>query len=309
MDLFKAQKIMLELGISILKMIESLTVEQRAIGFEILILINNRAEFDLGTLWRAWFIDRNSTTVFRDLTLINDKIIENFILFDNMCLEFVLERMSRGKSLDKESRVFVEYFLSVAYFRTPKFRKAFLEAISRDLYRDHKSYKELEKGMTSIEDFLNLDPVNNLILWEVIVYKRLEKALSSLGNNDGTPSSPVNSAAKEQIDNEIAERLKDTDVIVNKESEWKNRMAKRGLAFYSMVNKLERYIEYKVVKNMDIKWQNIPGFDIIFEAIHKELLIRDVITYSPQLIEVMSLFINDSDVINNFSRTIIHKTK
>jgi hypothetical protein len=310
-DLFKAQKVMLELGISILKIIESLNLEQRAIGFEILILINNRAEFDLGTVWRAWFMDQNSTTFFRDSVLINDKIIENFILFDNMCLDFVLERMSRGKSIDKESKVFVEYFLSVAYFRTPKFRKAFLEAIGKDLFTDHKSYLELEKGSTSIEEFLNLDPVNNLILWEVIFYKRLEKALSNINfsfNGNLMAASP-NGTNNNSSDNEISERLKETDLIVKKEAEWKNRLAKRGLAFYNMVSKLAKYIEYKIVKSMDIKWNNIPGFDIIFEAIHKELLNREVTTYSSQLIEVMTLFVNDSDVINNFTRSILHKTK
>lgn len=300
-DLFKAQKVMLELGISILKIIESLNLEQRAIGFEILILINNRAEFDLGTLWRAWFMDQNSTTFFRDNTLITEKIVENFILFDNMCIDFVLERMSRGKSIDKESRVFVEYFLSVAYFRIPKFRKSFLDAIGKDLLTDHKSFQELEKGSTSIEDFLNLDPVNNLILWEVIFYKRLEKALANMMGG--------NLISNNSAENEISERLKETDLIVNKEAEWKIRVAKRGLAFYNMVSKLAKYIEYKIVKNMDIKWHNIPGFDIIFQAIHKELLNREVITYPSQLIEVLTLFVNDSDVINNFSRTILHKTK
>ena len=293
-DLFKAQKIMLELGISILKIIESLNLEQRAVGFEIIILINNRAEFDLGTVCQAWFIDQPQGAVFRDSTLINEKIIEKFILFDNMCLEFVLERISRGKSIDKESKVFVEFFLSVAYFRNPKFRKAFLDAISRDLYTDPKSYKEDDKTKL-IEDFLNLDPINSLILWEVVFYKRLESALKGIN--------------KDQTDCEIFEKLKETDTIISKEVEWQDRLSKRGLAFYSMVSKLEKYVGYKVVKNMDIKWANIPGFDIILDAIAKELQIKEITTYSPQLIEVMALFINDSDIINNFARIIVHKTK
>jgi len=293
-DLFKAQKIMLDLGISILKIIESLNIEQRAIGFEILILINSRAEFDLGTVKSAWFNDTNSGSTFRDSILINDKIVENFILFDNQCLEFVLERMSRGKSIDKESKVFVEFYLSVAYFRNPKFRHAFLEAISKDIYSESSKNLEDQKGQ-AIEEFINIDPINSLILWEVIFYKRLESSLRLIN--------------KENVDFEIFERLNETEGIINKYSEWKDRLSKRGLAFYSMINKLQKYIEYKVVKTVDIKWKNIPGFTTILDAINKELQIKHVASYSPQLVEVINLFINDSEIINNFARIIIHKTK
>ena len=321
-DLYKAQKIMLELGINILNMIESFNLEQRTVGFEILILINNRAEFDLGTLWRAWFQDFTQTTSvntnFRDNSLITDKIIESFITFNNICLEFVLERLSRGKWVDKESKTFVEFFLSVAYFRIPKFRNAFLEIVSKNLTNDDKKEAyEIEKGASSVDDFLNIDPVNSLILWENLFYKRLTTALQNTG-----------------IENEIQDRLNETDKILNKEnvqtgslvmgytntvsqtnqfstnkSDWKDRLAKRGLAFFSIINRLEKYILNKVVKNIDIKWYNIPGFDIIINTIIHELKLREVAKYPAQLIELLTIFFNDSDLVNIFFRTIVTRTK
>ena len=321
-DLYKAQKIMLELGINILNMIESFNLEQRTAGFEILILINNRAEFDLGTLWRAWFQDSTQTstiinTKFRENVLITDKIIENFITFNNICLDFVLERLSRGKAVDKESKTFVEFFLSVAYFRIPKFRNAFLDAISKNLIKDERiEVLDLDKGVSSVDDFLNIDPVNSLILWENLFYKRLATALT---NTD--------------IENEINDKLKETDKILNKETvqsegsitnltnitptlqisqnkvDWKDRLMKRGLAFFSMINRLEKYIVNKVVKYIDIKWHNIPGFDIIIDTIIHELKLREVAKYPPQLLELLTIFINDSDIVNLFFRTIVTKTK
>jgi hypothetical protein len=293
---------MIELGLHMLEMIEKLNVDQRAIGFEILRLINDRAEFDLGTLYRSWFQDHGSEdsdkySTFRDMELVKEKIIEHFIIFNNNCLKFSLERLSRGKNIDKEAKMFVEFYLSVAYFRIPKFRSCFIEIISKDL--EISEGDELEKGLTSIDDFINLDPVNSLILWDNLFYKRLESALQ---NN--------------KIENEMNERMLDTDKI-NAKSElyipgkvdWRERLGRRDLAFFSMVSKIEKYIQNKVVKAMDIKWYNIPGFNCIIDAICHELKIRDVRNYPIQLMDLIPLFVNNAIIANKFVMLCITTTK
>ena len=50
-----------------------------------------------------------------------------------MCLSFALEALTRGKTLDPQSKLFSEFFLSVAFFRLPCFRKVFLEAVKKGI--------------------------------------------------------------------------------------------------------------------------------------------------------------------------------
>lgn len=300
-DLYNSQKIMLDIGINIIKLMESFDLEQRAKGFKILYLLNNRAEFDLGTLWRAWFLDQGSDSVFRDSYLIDEKIIENFIHFNNLCLNFSLDGLSRGGTLaDKEARTFVEFFLSVAYFRIPKVRNTFLNIISTGLYKEKEYGDDLRNDRNNIKEFIEMDPVNSLILWENLFYKRLDSALNSYKSSN-------------KIDeNELNDRLKDTDIIINKDhhkGEWKERLRKRGPAFFSMIVRLENYISHKVVKEINIKWLNIPGFNIIIDAIVNELKIRDVSAYPKKLCDLILIFTNDFEIINNFVSVIIGRTK
>ncbi len=110
-DVIKAQEIMLSLGLTLLNIIESLSYEQRIISFEILILLNNRGEFDLSAMT---FSAEESNLKQR----IN--VAEKYLNFLNKCLEFVLERFSNGKINDKESKSFAEFFLSVAFLKIPK---------------------------------------------------------------------------------------------------------------------------------------------------------------------------------------------
>jgi hypothetical protein len=290
-DLYKAQKIMLELGINLLKLIESFKVDERVIAFRILTLINSRAEFDLGTVRKAWMSNDGGKCKIIDNILISDKIIENFIVFNNMCLDFCLQRLAKGKSVDKESKDFVEFFLPVAYFRIPKFRLAFIDAITQDFNEKQKAVNQNEDEEVGM--FLDLDPINSLILWEIIFYHNLQISL----RESNVPES------------EIHDRLRDTQTIIDSSSEWKDRLFKKGMAFYSMIEKLKTYVEIKVVQNISIKWNNIPGFSSIIQVISNELENKNINDYSPHLIDSLSLFINDSEIINNFSKIMMHKTK
>lgn len=49
---------MLDIGISLLKIIDKVNKEPRSLIFDILKLINERGEFDLGTLSTQWFMEK-----------------------------------------------------------------------------------------------------------------------------------------------------------------------------------------------------------------------------------------------------------
>ena len=54
-DLYAGQNVILDLGIILIKIIDKLNKDQRNLIFEILKLINDRSEFDLGTISSKWF--------------------------------------------------------------------------------------------------------------------------------------------------------------------------------------------------------------------------------------------------------------
>ena len=70
---------MLELGLNILEVIDKLNLEQRKVSFEILKLLNERSEFDLGTVTSKWFkkIDTPNNEIsyeFKDEFLLKNKV-------------------------------------------------------------------------------------------------------------------------------------------------------------------------------------------------------------------------------------------
>jgi hypothetical protein len=111
-----------------------------------------------------------------------------------------------------------------------------------------------------------------------------------------------------QTENEIKDRANETDAIFRKYN-WKERLSKRGLALFSIVGKLEKYIQNIIVVSRSITWFDIPGFKIIIGIIRHELKNRKVAEYPQQLIDLIPIFINDPDIINDFMRTIFYSTK
>ena len=112
---------MLDLGITLIDVLDKLNLEQRTSIFQILKIINERSEFDLGTIYTKWFSDKgkgkDKETSFLDQSILKNRLIENFFEFNYMCLSFALEALTRGKTLDPQSKLFSEFFLSVAFFR------------------------------------------------------------------------------------------------------------------------------------------------------------------------------------------------
>ena len=314
-DLLKGQNVMLDIGISLLKIIDKVNKEPRSLIFDILKLINERGEFDLGTLSSQWFMEKVDSLAgkkifaFRDNMLLGDKIIENFFEFNLKCLKYSLEKLNKGKMIEQEIKEFCIYFVNIAYFRIPMFRNKLLEVISTDvtekfeeiMNRNSKGNMRKTHENKNIEDLLESDPINNLLLWENLFYEKLKSSLNE--NNRST-----------KIENEIDEKLKKLKDFLengndkNEEEKWDKPFLQRGNIFFGLIANLVKYILSKSESTQDVNWLNIPGFCLLLNALTHEIHVRAVNSYPPILKNLFKLFINIPEIPNTFIKEIIYRT-
>jgi hypothetical protein len=325
-DLYSSQNVILDLGLILIKIIDKLNRDQRNLIFEILKLINERSELDLGTLSTKWFKDKNTNEgimahnkyVFMDESLLKNKIIENFLEFNYNCLKYSLETINRGKMVDPQSLEFAEFYLKIAYFRIPFFRQMILSAISigvtekiEDLLNQGSNYRNMKKRATRITvvNFIESDPINSLLLWEGLFYNKLN---CSLEEND----------RNEKIENEIKDKInkikdyiefnnKNSNNILakdEKKNEWKVLFSQRDYLFFDLIKNLVNYIKSKGEANSDVNWMNIVGFDILFNAFVHEIHVRQVKSFPQQFKDNFKLFINNPDLTNALIKEVVYKT-
>lgn len=348
-DILIAQKEMIELGINLINILtkEVLIDTRRTVVFDILVLLLNRAEIDLRLMAFDWKTEICAQKL---------EVCRDFIDLLNKTLSYTLDKLVTGKSADLDTNEFVEFFLSVAYFRIPIFRKIFINTINKGIpesesveilklldkdaeysapitkkstskvnLTEYSQLKANENGtseniQSSINDLskdvnlmlhrgksmdmedggaenaIDLNPINSLLDWESLFYDKLEKLANS---------SDANHTKEIQ---EIIEKMNETENIIEM-IEWKSRINKRGNAFFSMIIRLDKYIQSKVILLRNISWIKIPGFKFIFTAIVHELKGREVAEYQEPLVKLLTVFINDSDISNLFINTVIRKTK
>ncbi len=349
-DILLAQREMIDLGINLINILtkEDLLDTRRTVVFDILMLLFNRGEIGLRLMAFEWKSEPSIEKL---------EVCRDFIELLNKTLAYCLEKLAAGKSADLDTNEFVEFFLSVGYFRIPLFRKIFLNTISKDisesesreilkiLDKEHNmqnitigntrrdmtvnmiEYTQLQDNDKFIEDArkessdnnnnnfnigikksfnlegneefnpVDINPVNYLIDWETLFYDRIDK----LSKNS------CSSNMSKEIQ-EISEKIKESENIIQS-LEWKERISKRGNAFFSMIFRLEKYIQSKVIILRNLRWAKIPGFKFIINAIIHELKRREVAQYQEPLVRLVTIFINDSDISNLFIDTIIRKTK
>jgi len=344
-DILLAQREMIDLGINLINILtkEDLIDTRRIVVFDILILLFNRAEIDLRLMAFDWKTEPSIEKL---------EVSRDFIELLNKTLSYCLEKLAAGKSADLDTNEFVEFFLSISYFRIPIFRKIFINTInlgiseteSREIFKildketdilsihsnqnsklNMSEYIQLQANDLGVENVLlnsnlinegnliensktnemkneednaiDINPVNSLIDWETLFYDRIDNISRTTSNTY---------LCKEL--QEILDKIKETENIINS-LEWKVRISKRGNAFFSMIIRLEKYIQSKVVILRNLRWVKIPGFKFIINAIIHELKKRDVAQFQEPLVKLMTIFINDSDISNLFINTIIKRTK
>ena len=303
-DLFIGQNIMLELGKTLIDVVDKLQKETKEETVQILKIINQRSEFDLGTLSIKWFNEDkiNKKIFFSSNELIEKKIIKNFLEFNYLCLKYSLETVSRGKAADLQSKFFSGYFLSVVYFRIPIWRKLFLEIISEGI--DIEKNIKKNSSMLHTEEIMDIDPINNLILWEYLFYDKLNPCLNYYINNEKYKNDIIElNDVLFKIEDLLKENKQDS-IRMN----WKELLSKRDFTFFTMVKNLIDYILFEGEGTNEVNWLNIPGFDIIINAILYEIKIRHVKVFPKELIDLFPLFINNINVVNQFIKQITYKT-
>ena len=307
-DLLTAENIMLDIGISLINILEKINKDNRSIIFDILKLINERGEFDLGTLSKIWFEEKSSLVnnkiySFQYDILLKDKIIENFFEFNYKCLKYSLEKLNKGKILEADIKDFSIYFINIAYFRIPLFRNKLLQIISTGvtekfeniIISNIKGKQKSSHEDKNIEDLLESDPINNLLLWENLFYDKLK---ASLDENNKYQS----------IENEINDKLKKLQNLMENSKNWEEPFLQRGNIFFGLIEKLVNYINTKSESNNEINWLNIPGFILLLNAITHEINVRPVNSYPKVFKDLFKLFVNIPEIPNSFIKEIVYKT-
>lgn len=321
-EILKSQEIMLKLGNYLISIIDNLRIEHLKESLKIISTLLNRAEFDLGTL--AYNIDYdNNDTLVRRIILCYD-----FIVFLNNLVTFITDKFAKKVS-DKDIQTFIEYAFSVCYFRSPKFRKSFLEAISMNSdfnlgNEDIRTYSDFNytymknyvsnqhynmsytTGLYKNKDELYINPIVTSIDWKELFYDKLDSLLINYTTNNN-----IDNIKKEYtsfiINNSFYDVINKIDEPLNKK-DWKQRISRRNLGFLSIIKNLENYIRVKIIVNRDISWEDIPGFDNIIMSILFELKSREVAKYPKLLIDVLICFVNNSSLMNLFFYTISKRT-
>ena len=301
-DLFYGQSVMLDLGKILIDAVDKFNKEPKEETVQILKILNQRSEFDLGTLTTKWFINEKNTSSIDD-NIIKRKLIQNFLDFNYECLNYSLDTVSRGKTADDQSKFFSGYFLSVVYFRIPIFREIFLEIISQGVNEDNElfySKKRKSSMYHSSEELMEKDPINNLILWEHLFYDKLTYAFENGNYNSDY--------------NEIKEKLSKIENLLKSSKQekgrmsWKERLSRKDFTFFTMINNLIEYILFEGEGTNEVNWLIIPGFDIILNALLHEINVRHVKVFPKELINLFPLLINNINVVNEFIKTITYKT-
>ena len=84
-------------------------------------------------------------------------------------------------------------------------------------------------------------------------------------------------------------------------------MAKRGVAFFLIINKWAEYVKTMVV-NDRIDWFDIPGYSSVLKAILTELKERKICEYPDALIEATCSLLSNEDIFSMLIEIIFKKT-
>ena len=324
-DLYSGQNVMLDLGLILLNIIDKLNKDQRGLVYDILKLINERSEFDIGTISTKWFTDKkeNQNIVnyyFADDSLLKNKIIENFLDFNLNCLKYSLEIITKGKIIYPQSQDFAEFFIRVAYFRIPIFRQALLESISIGVTEKIEEFivrrRKLDSNKSkSVNEFIELDPINSTLLWEQLFYTKLTSAIEDNNKNKKIENEIENkmknikdfieSNNKQNNNTNINNNLADDD---KENNDWRVLFSKRNQLFFDLIKNLVNKIYSKAETTKEINWLNIPGFTSLLNATIHEIKIRHVKAYPPQLKEIFKLFVNFPEIPNVLIKQVVLKT-
>ena len=231
-DLYQGQVVMIDLGLGLFDLLDKINFEYLGLLFEILKLILNRSEFDLGTLSVQWFKpigiikkkdsaqlthkkfpEKNASCFsfiyeeveyeFHDNYLVEKNLIEKFLTFHCELLEYCLKNLYNGNHMSKEIMNFTYFYLSTAFAIIPSFRDSLTKVINKSIDKQAEKYLKFSNyyhlsSSYQRKDSNEMSPSHNLFLWDSLFYKRLESSINlyikqiNKGNNDIKKNNPNN---------------------------------------------------------------------------------------------------------------------
>jgi hypothetical protein len=170
-------------------------------------------------------------------------------------------------------RKFLETAISACFFRIPQYREMFLSIV--DTAEPGKLI--LERRQTSALNLIRMFD------WQVSLYDKipLEKQEESL------------------------KILK--EVLQNPDSKWKERMRKRGNAFFKIIKAWVEYVQRSIVV-LEVNWKDIPGYRDIVKVLLHQVKIQDVHFYPESLREATLSFLCNVKLLNELVVTQFTKT-
>ena len=90
-------------------------------------------------------------------------------------------------------------------------------------------------------------------------------------------------------------------------SEWKERMEKRGVAFFLFLVYWVEYIQIAAIISINVKWYFLPGYVRLVKAVLCEMQRRNINEYPDSLKEVTTKMLANEKLLNVFVAMILKK--
>lgn len=89
---------------------------------------------------------------------------------------------------------------------------------------------------------------------------------------------------------------------------WKNRLGKRGGAFYTFLENLVKEIEYVSVVSKYIKWHHMPGYNRLLHAFLVEMKKNKIKNYTERFKRCCTKLLSNEKLLNIFVAILLNKT-
>jgi len=271
-DLILSQATLLDLGDLLLSYADVTAYAVRPFYYEALVHLARRGELDLGSL-----------AITEDNEKQRGKRIPvgmRYRSFLRNLLNCALGKL-KIKGVDKRSQQFTEFVCAICYFRIPEFRKTLLQCLKEKSYESTGEWHEISFG--SQGDIEDDDPVLETHIlpmfdWTHLFYRLL-------------PTNP-------EEDKDLQKALLDPA--------WKNRVAKRGVAYFRLISELTLHIK-KLFPEKHIPWLEIPGYGVVIKTFLLEMKLRKLTEY-PLILEQCSChLLNNPELISVFIKVLFGK--
>ena len=90
-------------------------------------------------------------------------------------------------------------------------------------------------------------------------------------------------------------------------AEWRERMEKRGIAFFLFLGYMLEYIQVAAVISINIKWAILPGYNKLVTAVLCEMDKRNLLTWPDSLKEVSTKMLANESLLNVFVTLVLKK--